>query len=239
MKRNDILADFTSSEKAAAFDRIALHYYQGNFGSLSKTDLEVLLFTILLDHCRQEDSNLDDYSLSKLLGITQSRVRSFKQKSQLQYPVDELAWQSYFVDCIKNARYDETRGLVKLSVPEVNVMIELRQFLLEQGWYDEYQLNPRLFQCRLDTFVLLCGKLDGGTYLLSEEAKKQIEDLKKKLPPDAKHSLALIISGQLQEGFIEFAKKATSEAICELLKLLPFGGLAGKAIERLIEIINK
>lgn len=238
MAVQDIITEFTEQEKAEAFDRIAEHYYKGNFGSLSKSDLEVLLFTILIDHCRKEDDRTDDYALSKLLGVTQSRIRSFKQKSQLQYPT-EMSWQGYFVDCIKNARYDENKGLVKLSVPEVNVLIELRQFMLDQGWYDEYQLNPRLFQCRLDIFVLLCGKLEGGTEVFSDETKKQIATLKNQLPTDQSESLAKIIGGQVQDGFIEFAKKASVEAVCELLKLLPFGGLAAKAIQILIEVIKK
>lgn len=238
METSSILAEFTEQEKARAFDRIASHYYNGNFGSMSKADLEVLLFTILIDHCRREDSRTDDYALSKRLGVTQSRVRALKQKSQLQYPA-EMSWQSYFVDCIKNARYDETKGLVKLSVPEVNVLIELRQFMLDQGWYDEYQLNPRLFQCRLDIFVLLCGKLEGGTATFPDETKKQLEALKKKLPAEQSESLGKIIGGQIQDGVIEFAKKASIESVCELLKLLPFGGLAAKAVGLLIEVIKK
>ena len=238
MKNRDILSEFTEQEKAKAFDNIAAHYYKGNFGSLSKSDLDVLLFTILIDHCRQDDLRTDDYTLSKLLGVTQSRIRTFKQKSQLQYPT-EMSWQSYFVDCIKNARYDEVKGLVKLSIPEVNVLIELRQFMLEQGWYDEYQLNPRLFQCKLDIFVLLCGKLEGGTESFPEETKKQLETLKKKLPAEQSESLEKIIVGEVQDGIIEFAKQASIEAVCALLKLLPFGGLAAKAIEILINVIKK
>lgn len=238
MEYRDILSEFTVQEKVKAFDRIAAHYYKGNFGSLSKSDLEVLLFTILIDHCRNEESRIDDYTLSKLLGITQSRIRTFKQKSQLQYPV-EMSWQKYFVNCIKNARYDEAKSLVKLSIPEVIVLIELRQFMLEQGWYDEYQLNPRLFQCRLDIFVLLCGKLEGGTEAFPEETKKQLETLKKKLPAEQSESLEKIIIGEVQDGVIEFAKQASIEAVCELLKLLPFGGLAAKAIEILINVIKK
>lgn len=239
MTHEDALSGFTTIEKATAFDRVADRYFKGNFGSMSKADLEVLLFTIFLEHCRNTGLRSDDYTLSKLLGITQSRIRSFKQRSQLQYPSVDLSWQSCFVECIKNARYDETKGLVKVSVPEVNVLIELRQFMLEQGWYDEYQLNPKLFQCRLDIFVLLCGRLEGGLESFSDETKKQIEKLKKELPEEQHESLSKIIGGQLQDGFIDFTKKSSIEVLCKLLKLLPFGGLAAKAIEILIDVIKK
>lgn len=238
MSETSILSAFTESEKREAFDRIAAHYYQGNFGSLSKSDLDVLLFTILLEHCRSNGERTDDYALSKLLGITQSRVRTFKQKSQLQYP-GELDWQGAFVECIQNAHFDEIKGLVKVSIPEVNVLIELRQFMLDQGWYDEYQLNPKLFQCRLEIFIALCAKLTGGMEEFPEETKKQLEELKSKLPEKESPGLGKLIGGQLQDGLIEFAKNASIEMLCEGLKLLPFGGLAGKAIKLLIDVIKK
>ncbi len=236
-QQDSIVASFKTDEKINAFDQIGEHYFQGNFGTMSKTDLEILLFTILINQRRANNLNIDDYTLSKLLGITQSRVRSFKQRSQLQYPV-ENPWQKEFVSCIKNAKYDEVKHLVKLNIPEVNVMIELRHFLEERGWFDEYQLNPKLFQCRLDIFVLICKELDTPIEL-DKDTKEKIEEFKKELAPETQESLSKIITGQFQDGLFEFVKKASIEVVCEFLNLLPFGGLAKNAIKLLIEVIKK
>ena len=40
---------FTTDDKAKAFDEIAKCYYDRNFGTMSKSDLEVLLFSIYID----------------------------------------------------------------------------------------------------------------------------------------------------------------------------------------------
>jgi len=32
---------------------------------------------------------------------------------------------------------------VKVMIPEITVMMELRHFIEQNGWYDEYQLNPK------------------------------------------------------------------------------------------------
>lgn len=39
----------TKEEKASAFDKIAERYYFANFGTMSKSDLETLLFSIYLE----------------------------------------------------------------------------------------------------------------------------------------------------------------------------------------------
>ena len=64
--------------KAEAFDQIAYEYYLGNFGTMTKTDFETLLFSLYLERIlKKSESDLNTYSgytLSKQLGITQERV---------------------------------------------------------------------------------------------------------------------------------------------------------------------
>ena len=77
-------------EKAAAFDQIAAQFYEGNFGRMSKADLETLMFHLyieqILKRSEQDFHTYSDFRLSKELGIPQSRVSSLKVKKQLQYP---------------------------------------------------------------------------------------------------------------------------------------------------------
>ena len=91
---------FSKEEKAAAFDQIADQYYLGNFGRMSKTDFETLLFSIYIERCLEKKQPFDDYKLSRDLGITQGKVRSLKVRKELQYPYKEFDWKTAFVDAI-------------------------------------------------------------------------------------------------------------------------------------------
>lgn len=78
-KNNEIgekYLQFSEEEKMHLFDAVQKNYFQKNFGTMSKSDLEVLLFSEFIEHCLNNEIPFDDFSLSKQLGITQSRVRS-------------------------------------------------------------------------------------------------------------------------------------------------------------------
>ena len=71
---------YDAQEKAKAFDKIAEVYYNRNFGSISKSDFDVLMFSIYIERLLEKDeSDMDsysDYELSKQLGITQSKIKN-------------------------------------------------------------------------------------------------------------------------------------------------------------------
>lgn len=77
---------FTLEEKVELFNRIAERYYNHNFGTMLKADMDTLIFSAYIEHCLKNGLPYDDYSLSIALGITESRVRSLKERKQLQYP---------------------------------------------------------------------------------------------------------------------------------------------------------
>lgn len=232
--------NLSSEEKIEAFDKIAELYFSGNFGTMAKSDFETLLFSIYIEHCFMNRIPFDDYTLSRNLGITQSRVRSLKLKKELKYPWENFRWEAAFAEEIKHARYDETRRLVKVGISDVNVMVELRHFMEQNGWYDEYQLNPKLFQCRLDFFIDLCERLEGKRIVLDDNAKEQLIELKNASGDEKeKSAIEKILSGSVEDGAKEFLINASRVGITELLKLLPFGGVAGVAINGLISLLEK
>lgn len=70
--------------KAAAFDRLARHFYDANFGTMAKADIEVFMFSEYIERIlANEDCSFRDYSdyaLSKWLGIPQSPCSKLKGK---------------------------------------------------------------------------------------------------------------------------------------------------------------
>ncbi len=228
------------SSKAKAFDQIAAEYYAGNFGQMLKSDFETMLFSIYIEQCLNFEVPYDDYRLSRELGITQSRIRSLKIKKELQYPYDKFEWKEAFIQYIPKARYDSVKRLVKIHIPDVNVLVELRNCMEQNGWYDEYQLNPKLFQCRVDMFLALCEKLEYGQQQeLTQDALVKLKELKKICSSEKeKSALDSILSGSLEDGIKSIAISASKELLLEVLKLIPFGGLAGKAVSALADVIR-
>lgn len=100
----------TLESKAMAFDKVAEKFYFINFGSSSKSDIDVLMFSIYLEQILgKTEYDLDsysDYTLSKLLGITQNKVSNLKVKKELLYPYQDFSWKDSFGRILRNYRYE-------------------------------------------------------------------------------------------------------------------------------------
>jgi len=224
----------TKEKKAAAFDKIAEKYYFSNFGSTSKSDLDVLLFSEYLERCLSDAKPFDDYSLSKQLGITQSRIRTLKERKELLYPHDNFDWRVPFAESIKNARFDESDHYVKIPVQDVNVLIEARHYIEEKGWYDECSLNKKLLRIPFDCFVELFDEDNELSKALSSEAKERVERISK-----SDNAISAFLNDFTKDGLKRFLMGASKEAILAVLGCLPFGGVAGKAFGFLGKAIER
>ena len=229
---------YSSEDKAKLFDEITGHFFNRNFGSMSKSDYETMLFRIMLDYLREkEPDRCSDYQISKILGISQSRVRNFKIKAELIYPrqgFDE-DWKKAFTADVRYAKYDENSGLVKMNIKDITVLFELRNYMENNGWYDEYQLNPKLFQCPLDVFISLCQKMDGENLIIDDDTKKKLKELEKlNLNEQEKSALDLLQEGRYQEALKKLGKKVSRQFLEELLETVPFG----KTLKILLEAVS-
>ncbi len=220
--------DYSEKRKAKLFDQISGKYFDKNFGTMTKSEFELLLFNMLLEYLRDNKPNeLSDYRISKILGISQTRVRNLKQRAELVYPRKDFedVWKEYFKNYIQYARYDEKTGLVKVNIADITVITELRNFMEENKWYDEYQLNPKLFQCPVEIFLDLCQKIDGKEIQLTQKSIENIEKIKKKSNLGDK-AIELIKQGKVKEGVQKLAKTTAKEGLGELLNVIPFGNTA-------------
>lgn len=231
---------FSNTEKMEAFDVIAQRYFNRNFGTVSKADFETLLFSIYLEHLLKSGEKYDDYSVSKALGITQSKVRSMKIKKELQYPHEDGGqWKGAFVQAIEYATYDDDTRMVTMLIEDPNIQTELRYFIESNHWYDEIPSNYKLFRCRLDFFLKICEKLsDDNVITLNKNQEEKIKTIKK---ADSKEKTAIekILSGNILGGLNELAKIGTKETVCAVLEYIPIGGITGVALKALVEIMKK
>ena len=228
--------DFSTKEKEAAFNLISARYFVRNFGMMSKADYETLLFHIYIEHLLNNGLCFDDYSISKELGISQTKVRALKTRKELQYPHKGFVWQKAFAEDVKKAVYEENTRSVSIPIDDVNVLTELRYYLETNGWYDTRMLNPKVFNCRLDFFLKLCEKMSGDITLDSETELK-LNELKKKGAGEG--AIKKLCSGAVEEGLKDLAINASKEVIISVLKLIPFGGVAVSIIDALVKVLER
>lgn len=226
---------FSQEEKIAIFDKIEQHYFIRNFGSMTKADFETLLFSEYIEHRIKNRLPFDDYSLSKELGITQSRIRALKERKELKYPYNDFTWQTSFAESVKNAKYDANDHYVKMIIQDINVMNEVRNFIEINGWYDECSLNKKLLRIPLDCFVEICYQNEQFNDVFSEETKNTI----KKISKAEDLSVQSFLKDFSKDGLKSFLMSASKEVVSEVLKLLPFGGVAQTAFNFLLKSIEE
>ena len=228
--------DFSKDEKERAFDRIIDEYFSKSFGSMSKTNIDILFFSVYQEHCIESGKNSDDYSMAQELGISQGRIRSLKMNAELQYPRQEFNWKNQFAEYIKKAIYDKNKDMIKVMIPDVIVMNELRHYLEIKGWFDEYSLNPKLFQCRVDFFLDLCESLkDENENLLDEKNIKKIKQ--EKISADEKSAIGKIRKGNVKEGIMDLIGMGSITLLKEIISIINPVGFLGNAIVSMIGIL--
>lgn len=173
---------FDDEEKIRNFDFIAEYFYKSNFGRMSKSDFELMMFNFYIKKLIKTNENSDgtidynkcsDYKISKDLGITQQRVRNLKVKNQLIYPI-EYDWKKSFASLTENARYDSAKRKIILNIPDPNLYLEIQNFIEEQGAFIEKQLNSKILQIRVEYYIALIVSLEEES-----NQKKIIKKLKK------------------------------------------------------------
>lgn len=229
--------NFSDSDKVRCFDELAAHFYNVNFGQMSKADTELMMFNFylrqMIDAHKAADGSIDynecsDYKISQDLGITQQRVRNLKIKKQLVYPVD-YEWEIAFAKLIKNARYDPITQKITLNIPDPNLFIEIQNFIESQGSYVEKQLNSKILQIRAEYFIGLVVSLEP-----EESRKKIIKNLKKQLHESDKENAAFDsknIGKTLMNGGINLVDTAAN-----LSTILSPSNCIGKALVDLLNV---
>lgn len=223
----------SEKSKADAFDLIAEKYYYSNFGSASKADIDVLMFSLYIEQILKKDQKdfraYSDYTLSKQLGITQSKVSNLKVRKELVYPYTEFDWKKSLQLISDRAIFEDDK--IKLFIPDRNLYLEIKNAVETSGGYVELQLTPNLLQIRLPFFLDLMVSI-------SEEANKAdtIQRLKEKIQENSK---SLDISQE--DSFGRLLLNEAPNAVFEIVeKCIPvFGGAARIVAEKIFNVVKK
>lgn len=222
----------TEKMKAEAFDKIAEKYYYGNFGSVSKTDFDVLMFSIYIERILEtNESDLtaySDYSLSKVLGVTQSKVSSLKVKKQLQYPYDGFEWKKSLLRIADRAIYED--GKIKLFISDRNLYLEIKNAIEESGGFVEVQLTQNLLQVNLKFFLDLMVAIEE-----EKDRAEIIKQIKKNVERHAKDT-SVLENQPIGRSLADIATETITSIICDSIPALK---CSRELANKLISIIKK
>ncbi len=154
------------------------------FGSFSKTDYEVLMFTIFLDSL---PAPLRDYDISIALGITESKVRNLRVKAQLMYP-RKLEWAEELVKSIEHGYYDRTTGQITVTFEDPSIQNLMKNKIEESFGTVGQTLNIKQLVLPIESFLLLAALAEQdeddilsklNTKLAKESARATVIEKKK------------------------------------------------------------
>lgn len=173
---------FDGYDKAAAFDEIAKLFFNRNFGTATKAEIELLMFHFYMDALikkhKANDGVLDytassDYNMGKQLGLPQSTVRTLKVKKQARYP-EGFDWMNSLASIQENIRQDGKKIIIPIR--DINLLIEVKNYILEHGGYIEFESTSEFLKIRIEFFLMLMYET-----LEIEDRKKFIKGMKKHL----------------------------------------------------------
>ena len=226
---------FNDEEKIELFDEIVSHFYNSNFGQLSKSDMELMMFNFYIKKMISENRNSDgtidyrccsDYKISQDLGITQQKVRNLKVKNQLINPID-YDWKAALARLTENARYDKNSGKIVINIPDPNLFIEIQNFIEDQGAYVEKQLNSKILQLRVEYYIDLIVSLEPDV-----TRKKIIVELKKQIKAEGKDD-KLFDDNNIGKSLLETTANITTVA-ANISSLVSPENLIGVALMKLL-----
>lgn len=176
---NDYADLFKSFDKEKAFDELAAHFYNRNFGTISKADTELLMFKFFMEALIQNNkikggnvidyNACSDYKISQQLGITQQRVRNLKVKKELVYPQADFKWEQSLAALLHDeSRMKIEKGVFRISIPDPNLFYAIQDFVEDSGGYVELHLNRKILDIPQEYMLQLAILLE------SQEEQQQI-----------------------------------------------------------------
>ena len=140
------------------------------FGTFTKADYEVLMFTAFLDIY---ENIPNDYEISIALGITESKVRSLRLKSQLLYPRD-YAFLDNLKTAVANGYFDLENMTYTITIEDPAVQRRTIYEIEKNLGNVQFTLNPKHLKLPIETYILL------GCSLLGHEEKDLLAEANRK-----------------------------------------------------------
>ncbi|MFW5776239.1 MAG: hypothetical protein ACOCZB_03010 [Spirochaetota bacterium] len=248
---SDVGNPIPDSNAKAALDFILSNAFRSGFGTLGKTELDLILFTALMKYAEKHE--LSDHALSKYLQITKRRIRNLKETASVKYlSITRDEALERFVEQARYARIEH--DYVDIPIDDVAVRNELEALLDENNVLLHYQLNPKIFRIRIDDFIDLAVQIEASVEAAvstgprphpDEIRERIVGNLRARAAADTELSRQLEAAGTEPKALSwDSLKKAiatggVSFGISLLASLIPGGTFVADAAKGLIQAIAK
>ena len=136
------------------------HYLSGSFGSMSKSETEILIFHLLSKHF-EISSN---YEISNFLKISETKVKNLTLNAHLRYGQsnkDILKKIMLRICDTLDVNFDENIGEIKISVENLVEKRELVNEIKKLGSYADFSFNNEILKNKDKRFLKLLNRLVG------------------------------------------------------------------------------
>ena len=136
------------------------HYLSGSFGSMSKSETEILIFHLLSKHF-EISSN---YEISNFLKISETKVKNLTLNAHLRYGQsnkDILKKIMLRICDTLDVNFDENIGEIKFSVENPVEKRELVNEIKKLGSYADFSFNNEILKIKINVFLKLLNRLVG------------------------------------------------------------------------------
>lgn len=215
-----------SVSKAEAFDKIAELYFDRNFGTLPKAELELLLFSEYMDRLYAMEGTspqeYSDYAVSMRLGLTQSRVNALKQRKEIKYP-SSFDWKKEFRKVVTKADFKDDR--VRVYIRDVRLYSALMHEIEMLDSYSEASLTKQLLLVSPPVFVdLMINSYDTGVDQERKEREELRKELQKILQENGLDAEAYITEGSLGKTLKKVSASVAGNVLLSVLNAIPIVG---------------
>lgn len=207
-----------SPESKAAFTRLFLaRYLEPAFGTMSKAEIDVLVFS-LLHQVGVIAGERTHYEIARDLRLTPARVRTLKMQMALRDAAQtEAVLHDRIVEAISALRFVKDGSLIQFGIEDPLLREDIVARLKTLGATADSSFNRELVRIQIDAFV------DFMTALMPEERREAVRQalIAAGMPDD---SLEAVLIGALEQ----LGKKVAGQAGDLVAKQA--GELAGPAI---------
>jgi len=237
----EMMENITSSipikeeNKSAALEFILKNAFKSGFGTLNKSELDLILFAAIMKFGYDGDTDLQ---LSKYLQITQRRISNLKEKVSVKYSlIDNKKAIKYFIEKLEFAKKSDT--YIDVPIADVAVKNEVEGILDKYNLLLHSQLNQKIFRIRIDDLfelLLIFQSEEQSDIPYDDFRKKVLSNLKNNTEVLKKIEMEVSSEGTIGHRFKNKLLKSGVDIGLEILKeVIPGGGIALKAVDILIK----
>jgi hypothetical protein len=189
-------------------------FLQDGLGAMSKRDIEVLVFHLLLEDGRYQ-MPADMFKACRELRLTEAKVRNLYQAAQIKYKqFDENEAKRRFVQVVERGEVERKGDRLIFIVRDPLLRQYFEEWVADQGGFTDSSFNKNLVSVSLATFEKILGQL----------AEFDLKAVQQRLDGE----LAVLVEARDRAGLIrmfaeEFAKSAGNEAGAMTMRGVVFG----------------